>query len=81
MENKKITAEDYRKLCRLLEEVSADFDTLEAYNEETTEEDKQKLAYGCYLYFALHENGYFYEAESKTEDMPEEVHEKALETL
>lgn len=78
----KITAEDYKKLLNLLEEVAADFDTLEAYDEEaTSEEDKRKLVYGSYLYFALHENGYFHDGEEKYGDMPSEEYKAYIEEL
>jgi hypothetical protein len=78
----KITAKDYKKLLNLLEDVAADFDTLEAYDEETTsEEDKRKLAYGSYLYFALHENGYFNDGEEKYGDMPSEEYKAYIEEL
>ena len=76
---KKITAEDYKKLYNLLEEVAADYDTLEPYDENTSEEDKIKLAYGYMFYFALHENGYFYGGESNAEGMSSEEYKALLE--
>lgn len=78
----KITSKDYKKLINLLEDVAADFDTLEAYDEEaTSEEDKKKLAYGNYLHFALHENGYFYDGEDKLEGMDGEEYGKIIKEL